>query len=359
MLRLVALAGALAQLLACGAAATDARFTNIASADALAPASALRPAESVAQFQLLEPQPTCSKKNATSSSTVVGGRVAIKLQSSSPPAYADQMCCDIATPGSVSADAANYYTVVDVGPSEEHPDERVYICTMYEANPDAPIRIVAGNASTSAGVAARRELPDPHCPIRPTLEACHADYHRSPAVLEPPCAWWGGACHYDPPIECSSVMTEAMQPFCINIILAERPFPGAEKSSSAAAATVGRSLRPFNWTSGTLSQGAEAVAVMPAQILREGQSSWWSLDSNAAPAWKACVQYNELSADNSTSDPNSGFVACVAKSAIGIDGTRGTTNQLDSWAGFGQAIPGFSTNQSFWAQFVFWSNSTA
>lgn len=354
MLRLVALAGALAQLSACGGAVAHARFTDIAS-----PASPLRPAESVAH-QLLGPQPTCSKRNATSGSTVVGGRVAIKVQMPSPPADADQMCCQIATPGSVSPDAANYYTVVDVGPSEEHPDERVYICTMYEADPDAPMRIVAGNASTSAGVAARPELPDPHCPIRPTLEACHADSHPSPAGSEPPCAWWGGACHYDPPIECSSVMTEATQPFCINIILAERPFPGAaQKSSAAAAATVGRSLRPFNWTSGTLSKGTEAVAVMPTQILREGQSSWWSLDLNAEPAWKACVQYNELSADNSTSDPNSGFVACVAKSAIGVDGTRGTTNQLDSWAGFGQAIPGFSTNESFWAQFVFWSNATA
>lgn len=78
MLRLVALAGALAQLSACGGAVAHARFTDIAS-----PASPLRPAESVAH-QLLGPQPTCSKRNATSGSTVVGGRVAIKVQMPSP-----------------------------------------------------------------------------------------------------------------------------------------------------------------------------------------------------------------------------------------------------------------------------------
>ena len=100
--------------------------------------------------------------------------------------------------------------------------------------------------------------------------------------------------------------------------------------------------------------------IAPTQILSEGQSSWLSLDINAEPTWKACVQYNELSADNSTSDPNSGFVGCVAKSGpLSCDGTRGTTHQLASWGGFGQAIPEYSTNESFWAQFVFWSNSTA
>eukprot|EP01047_Picozoa_sp_COSAG01_P046245 COSAG01_NODE_4326_length_5131_cov_18.323132_4_plen_366_part_00 len=303
-----------------------------------------------------EPEPTCSQTK--SSSKVVGGRVAIKVQLPSPPADVDQLCCGIASPGSVSADAGNYYTVVDVGPSERYPDERIYICTAYEADPSAPnkVQIVPGNASTSAGFAPRPKLKDPHCQDKPTLEACSANYAAGHRVTTnaPPCAWWGGACHYDPPIDCSSIMTMETQPFCINIILAKRPYPAAKMS----AATTGRSLRPFNWTSGTLSQGNETVAVAPTQILSEGQSSWWSLDTAYDPSWKACVQYNELSADNTTSDPNSGFLACITRTAIGVDATRGTTNKLDSWVGFGQAIPSFSTNESWWVQFVFWSNST-
>ena len=122
------------------------------------------------------------------------------------------------------------------------------------------------------------------------------------------------------------------------------------------SASRGRQLRPFNWTAGTISENATA-AVMPKQVLQEGHSTWWSM-APTTPNWAVCVQYNELFANRSTSDPSSGFEACVSKSLIGFDATRGTTHNIDAWAGFGEGLKGFSANESFWVQFVFWSNAT-
>ena len=296
--------------------------------------------------------PSAKQRSATcgtmqkNSTKVSGGKIGLSLMSPYPPELADEFCCSMARPSPEDPFDGNYYTMVDMGPSGEYPDERNYICTVYYPDPSAPKpRFIPGNDTTRAGFAPTPANKDPQCPSHKTLEDCNGP---DPAQYTP-CAWWGRACHYDPPIECASMYTLSSQPLCINVILAETPF--ANRS-----APRGRQLRPFNWTAGTISENA-TVAVMPTQVLQEGRSTWWSM-APTTPSWEVCVQYNELFANGSASDPNSGFEACVSKSLIGFDATRGTTHSIDAWAGFGEGLKGFSANESFWVQFAFWSNAT-
>ena len=339
------LAAALAAALP-GQAVARARFTA-AGGHFDAQRSALGQTVSVASRP--DVQPSCTQRQ--NSSKVVGGKVVLQVAINEEPELADEVCCDLANPGSQSQSPGLFYTAVDAGPSEGHPHQRVIICTSYAADPEAPhnVHIAPGNDSTSAGFSPRPAAKDPGCPSRQTFEECAG----AQLGAQSPCAWWAGACHYDPPIECASLATTATQPFCINIVLAERPFTRQPTEPTSP----GRKLRPFNWTGGTLTAGNESVAVMPPQLLREGQSSWWSVSSPTA-GWQACVQYNELFANGSASDLQSGFEACLSSSDAGFDATRGTTSKLAAWAGYGVGIRGFSANESFWAQFVFWSNST-
>merc|ERR1711907_380187 len=109
---------------------------------------------------------------------------------------------------------------------------------------------------------------------------------------------------------------------------------------------AGRKLGSFNWTGGTVNKG-EKIVKMPTQVLKLGQSDWWSVGT-AAP-FKVCVQYNELLPDGQ-SDPNSAFEGCFSGPGL-CDITRGTTHNLDASAtyGYGSKPDG---SKMMWAQLV-------
>merc|ERR1719161_2440480 len=102
----------------------------------------------------------------------------------------------------------------------------------------------------------------------------------------------------------------------MNVILADHAIPRGPS---------GRKLGSFNWTAGTVTSG-ESIVKMPTQIMKLGQSDWWSVGSGYFPngtsnPFQVCVQYNELLA-NGTSDPHSGFEVCISGPGT-LDLTRG------------------------------------
>ena len=169
------------------------------------------------------------------------------------------------------------------------------------------------------------------------------------------CAWTGDKCAYAPPLHCGNFGPKTPGPFCIGIDLAAQPFP------SGAA---GRTLRAFNWTSGTVGPQQEKVFVQPSQVLQLGDTTWFSVSVNLTSGFVVCTQYNELTQDGSGSDPSSGFKACASLGGGMVDLTRGTTKNLEATAAYGGSTgwseKGYNPAGSmpFWGYFMFWSNTT-
>ena len=74
-----------------------------------------------------------------------------------------------------------------------------------------------------------------------------------------------------------------------------------------------------------------------------------------------CLQ--ELSKDGSSSDPDSGFTACVTYNGAAVDLTRGNTQDLVGYGHYGESIgwteKGYQpSSAALWAYAMFWSNAT-
>lgn len=284
---------------------------------------------------------TATLKN---SSMITGGKVAFSFMIPSPTlALAGTICCSSAN--------GNWYTNVDFRPSKKYPGQRDYICTVYIQSGSVLPQIVPGNSSTSAGKSYRPPPPDPKCAQKETKVACLGT-----APSGSPCAWTGDRCSYVPPLHCGNFGPKTpLGPFCVGIDLAALPFP------SGAA---GRTLGAFNWTAGTVGPQQEKVFVQPAQVLQLGNTTWFSISVDLASGFAVCVQYNELSKDGHSADPNTGFSACAKFGGGMIDLTRGTSSNLQSYAGLGASAgwteKGYqpSAGTPMWGYFMFWSNTT-
>ena len=211
------------------------------------------------------------------SSTIAGGEVQLSVMEPFPTAaIAVNICCDIAN--------GNFWTNVDYGPSKKYKDQRDYICTVYASSGDlsAP-KIVPGNSSTSAGSSYRPPPPDPKCTQKETKVDCLGPKGNAA------CAWTGDKCAYEPPLHCGGFDPhKPLGPFCVGIDLSQQPFPSG---------VAGRTLRAFNWTTGTVGPQGEKVFVQPAQVLQLGNTTWFSVSVDSATGFEVCVQYNELSVD--------------------------------------------------------------
>ena len=227
------------------------------------------------------------------------------------------------------------------------------MCDLWgQKDPNVPITFAPGNSSVNAGFTPRPPPPDPKCTEKKGLADCLGGM--APGQAE--CVWSDGACLYEPPIDCGSFGPAPAKhgPFCMGTVLAEQPFPSGP---------AGRRLRSFNWTAGTISGKVSPVA-MPPQVLQLGQTGWFSTEIEP-DGWKICVQYNELTTDGTSSDPDSGFVACAAEAGGMLDLTRGTTSKIDTTVIFtsstGWNASGFDPLKvgTIYGNYVYWSNETA
>ena len=233
--------------------------------------------DTAAVSSLASAQASCvSQKN---SSTVKGGQVLLSVMEPIPTAaLAVQICCQIAD--------GNFWTNVDYGPSKKYPDQRLYICTVYGPSGAS---IVPGNSSTSAGTSYRPPPPDPKCTQKETKVACLQVQFEPDKAGNAACAWVGDKCAYVPPLQCGGFDPhKSLGPFCVGIDLSQQPFPSG---------VAGRTLRAFNWTSGTVGPQGEKVFVQPAQVLQLGNTTWFSVSVDLATGFEVCAQYNELSVD--------------------------------------------------------------
>ena len=245
-----------------------------------------------------------------------------------------------------------------MGPTKDpkHKDQNTYICTVYVRRGSEPVTWKPANQSVIGGFNQAvppgppgPATPDPKCNKRETVGECLS------SVGITPCAWSEDHCVYEPPIDCGRLQPLGTGPFCIGVYLDGKPFPSGPP---------GRSLNPFNWTSGTISGSNVSAVTMPPQVLKVGQNGWFSMEAYPA-GWEACVYYNEIVPGGKSSDPDTGIVGCTAFSGGALDLTRGSSNNLAITAAFGESAGwtenGFDGKKVglMWAQFIFWSNTTA
>ena len=284
-------------------------------------------------------------------STLSGTKVRSSTTFTFPQKYgarADQLCCSLSASGS-----GKYYTLTNLGPDPTRPTEDSFVCTTYgELDPN--VTFVPANDSVSAGYASNPAPLDPKCTERTTLAGCF----KSDGFGMAKCIWSNGACAYEPPIDCGGFgAAAAYGPFCMGVVLADHPYPTGAPN---------RRLKPFNWTSGTISGKVNPV-VMPPQVLKGDM--WYSVTIEP-PGWEICIIYNELLA-NGKSDPDSGFQGCaITKPSKGgqMGGpvlSRGATNNLGIFAVFtlstGWTASGYdpAKNGNLYGSWVVWANSTA
>ena len=251
----------------------------------------------------------------------IHGKELVKLKWALPQEMVLGQCCSVA-----SSEGGSPFTVTLLGPSKDHKGQVESICTIYEATGAS---LVTSNATTYAS------LTSPMPPPPPPPPACNQTQFQDPHKCPPYCAWVtpstsesGGRCTDDTPIECGYPGEvpggKPNAPVCVNLILDE----------DLRSAVGGDINTAFNWSAGTI-QGNTGPIVMPPQVIKPGQSIWFSFKDGFSPnatakggwnvcGWQACVQYTAFNPTSTqTSVQSAAFETCFSCAGGSLDFTRG------------------------------------